>query len=63
MDEVLETYKIGKIVVTVTNSERSGRYHIDCRQGEKHLAFDVRQSEYENYHRLMNQRIKEAFEK
>lgn len=63
MDEVLESYHIGKIAVTVTQSERSGRYHIDCREGEKHLGFEVKQSEYENYHRLMNQRIKEAFEK
>ncbi len=61
MNEVVDTYHIGKIEVTVTESERDGRYHIDCRQGEKHLGFEVRHSEYKNYHRLMNQRIKEAF--
>jgi len=63
MSEVIETYYIGKIEVRVTESDRKGRYHIDCREGEKHLEFDVRHSEYKNYHRLMNQRIKEAFEK
>ncbi len=63
MDEILESYHIDTIEVNVTTAGRAGRYHIDCTEGKKHLGFDVKESEYKNYKRLMNQRIRDAFKR
>lgn len=62
MAKEIESYKIGKIQVVVTETEKEGRLLIDCNNGEFHSSFTASSYEFNNYRRLMNIRIREAFE-
>jgi len=62
MAKEIESYKIGKIQVVVTETEKEGRLMVDCNNGEFHSSFTVSAYEFHNYRRLMNIRIREAFE-
>jgi hypothetical protein len=57
----IESYKLGKIEVTITESEKKNKLLVSCFDGEYKSSFTVSQYEYENYRRLMNQRITRAF--
>ncbi|MDX1639263.1 MAG: hypothetical protein R3281_14960 [Balneolaceae bacterium] len=61
MSSVIETYKLGSIRVTITESDHPKKLHVECNDGNYHSAFTIRKYEYENYKRHMNQRIKDAF--
>ena len=61
MAEVLETYKLGKVEVTISTTDKANRLIVECFNGEFKSDFTVSQYEYENYRRLMNQRITQAF--
>ena len=61
MSKEIESYKLGKVQVVVTEAEKPNRLLIDCNDGEFHSSFEVSEYEFQNYRRLMNQRIKEAF--
>lgn len=61
MDEPIEQYKLGKVQVTVTPAERTNKLLISCFDGEFKAEFSVSKYEFENYRRLINQRITEAY--
>ena len=57
----IESYKLGKIEVTISETEKENKLLVSCFDGEFKSEFTVSQYEYENYRRLMNQRISRAF--
>ncbi len=61
MSEPLETYKLGKIQVTVTPTDRPNKLLIECFDGEYRAEFTASEYEFQNYRRLMNQKITQAF--
>lgn len=62
MSKEIESYKLGNIRVVVTETDNPQRVNIHCNNGEYVHEFTARVYEYENYRRLMNQRIVERFE-
>lgn len=63
MPEPIESYKLGRIQVTVTPAERPNKLTISCFDGEFKSEFTVSEYEFKNYRRLMNQRITQAYTK
>ncbi|MEX0649082.1 MAG: hypothetical protein WEA56_15540 [Balneolaceae bacterium] len=63
MPKEVESYKLGKIQVTITESEDPNRLQVDCNDGSYHSEFSVRRYEYDNYKRHMNQKITLAYKK
>ncbi len=61
MPQEIESYKLGKVQVTITESEKENKLNVHCFDGEFKSEFTVSRYEYENYKRLMNQRISRAF--
>ena len=61
MPEPIESYKLGKIQVTVTPADRPNKLLIDCFDGEFKSQFTVSEYEFKNYRRLMNQRISQSY--
>ena len=61
MSEPIESYKLGKIKVTVTKDHRPNKLLVQCFDGEYKSEFTVSEYEFKNYRRLMNQRITDAF--
>lgn len=61
MSNVVESYKIGKIQVVISEIEGSHKLHVDCNDGNFHSEFTVSPYELQNYKRHMNQRIKDAY--
>jgi hypothetical protein len=61
MAKEIESYKIGEIKVSVTESDKPNKYLVDCNDGNYHSSFLVSEYEFKNYRRLMNIRIREAF--
>lgn len=61
MSTVIESYKLGSIRVTISESEHPQKLDVECDDGTYHSSFTVRRYEYENYRRHMNQRIKDAY--
>lgn len=57
----IESYKLGKIEVTISETDKENKLLVHCFDGEFKSEFTVSQYEYENYRRLMNQRISRAF--
>ena len=57
----IESYKLGKIEVTITETDKENKLLVSCFDGEFKSEFTVSRYEYENYRRLMNQRISRAF--
>jgi hypothetical protein len=62
MSREIESYLLGKVRVVVTETDNPQRVHIHCNDGVHVHRFEARVYEYENYRRLMNQRITERFE-
>ncbi|MFH5832109.1 hypothetical protein ACG2F4_09525 [Halalkalibaculum sp. DA3122] len=58
----MNSYKIGNIEVTITESDHPDKLHVECNDGTYHSEFTIRKYEYENYRRHMNQRIKNAYQ-
>jgi hypothetical protein len=63
MAKMIAAYHLGNIQVKITETSEEDKLQVDCNDGAYHSAFTVRQFEYENYKRHMNQRIKNAFDK
>ncbi|MEP1306461.1 MAG: hypothetical protein ABJK11_05305 [Balneola sp.] len=57
----IESYKLGKIDVSISETEKENKLLVSCFDGEYKSEFTVSRYEYENYRRLMNQRISRAF--
>ena len=61
MSEPVESYKLGKIQVTVYQTERPNKLRVECFDGEFKSEFIASEYEFINYRRLMNQRITQAY--
>jgi len=61
MDETLETYRIGKIRVKITETETPNQLMVECNDGTYRSGFTVKRYEYLHYKRHMNQKIKDAY--
>ena len=61
MSEPIESYKLGKIKVTITQDDRPNKLLVQCFDGEYKSEFTVSEYEFKNYRRLMNQRITDAY--
>lgn len=61
MPEPIESYKLGKIQVTATPTDRPNKLLIECFDGELKTEFTVSEYEFTNYRRLMNQHITKAY--
>jgi len=57
----IESYKLGKIEVVISETEKENKLLVSCFDGEYKSEFAVSRYEFENYRRLMNQRISRAF--
>ncbi len=57
----IESYKLGIVQVTISETEKENKLLVECFDGEYKSDFTVSKYEYENYRRLMNQRITRAF--
>lgn len=62
MSSVVDSYKLGSIEVTITETEHPNKLKVDCNDGNYHSEFTIRKYEYENYKRHMNQRIRNAYQ-
>ena len=63
MGKEIESYKLGPVQVVISETDHPNKLHVDCNDGTFHSEFTVRQYEYENYKRHMNQKITLAFNK
>ena len=57
----IDSYKLGKVQVTITETEKPNRLRVACFDGEYQSEFTVSEYEFNNYRRLMNQRITQAY--
>lgn len=58
---IIESYKLGSIKVTISETGHPQKLKIECNDGNYHSEFTIRRYEYQNYKRHMNQRIKDAY--
>lgn len=58
---MIESYKLGKIEVSISETDKENKLNVHCFDGEFKSEFTISRYEYENYRRLMNQRITRAF--
>ena len=61
MTEQIDSYKLGKVQVIVSRADRPNKLLIHCFDGEFKSEFIVSEYEFQNYRRLMNQRITDAY--
>lgn len=61
-EKIVEEYALGKINVTITELSDPNKVRIYATDGEKQMDFEARRYDYENYNRLMNQKIKQRFQ-
>lgn len=61
MASPIESYKLGKIEVTICEAEHDNKLNVICNDGNYRSEFTIRKYEYEHYKRHMNQRIKNAY--
>lgn len=59
--EVVDSYRLGDIKVTITSTDNPVKFEVECNDGNFRSEFTIRKYEYENYKRHMNQRIKDAY--
>jgi hypothetical protein len=57
----IESYRLGDVRVTITETEKPNKLKVECFDGEYRSEFTVSEYEFKNYRRLMNQRISQAF--
>lgn len=62
MGKSVESYRLGKISVTITETEESDKLKVDCNDGSFHSEFTVSRYEYMYYKRHMNQKITKAYQ-
>lgn len=61
MNKEVESYRLGNIQVTITETDDSNKLHVDCNDGNYHSEFTVNRYEFKNYKRHMNQKITKAY--
>ena len=61
MSKEVDSYKLGNIQVSITETDQPNKLHVDCNDGNFHSEFTVRRYEYDNYKRHMNQKITNAY--
>ena len=61
MADIIESYKIGKIAVTVRESEDENRVNVECNDSSFRSEFSISRYEYTYYRRHMNQKILNAY--
>jgi hypothetical protein len=61
MSKEVDSYKLGNIQVSITETDQPNKLHVDCNDGNFHSEFTVRRYEYDNYKRHMNQKITTAY--
>lgn len=61
MPELIESYRLGDIKVTIEATENPKKLEVKCNDGNFRSQFTIRKYEYQNYKRHMNQRIKDAY--
>jgi hypothetical protein len=61
MSNEVESYKLGKVRVVITETENPEKLHVDCNDGTYHSGFTVSRYEFKNYKRHMNQKITTAY--
>lgn len=61
MNSEIESYKLGTIRVTISETGKPDKLKVTCNDGTYRSEFTIRRYEYENYKRHMNQRIKNAY--
>ena len=57
----IDSYKLGKVEVVITETEKPNKLKVECFDGEYRSEFTVSEYEFNNYRRLMNQRITQAY--
>jgi hypothetical protein len=62
MSSVIESYKLGDVRVEISETDHPQKLKVECNDGNYHSEFTVREYEYKNYKRHMNQRIKKAYD-
>ncbi|HKK24631.1 MAG TPA: hypothetical protein VJ941_03335 [Gracilimonas sp.] len=60
MKEV-DSYKLGRVQVRIIETDRPNKLKVECFDGEYRSEFIVSEYEFNNYRRLMNQRITQAY--
>ena len=61
MGKEVESYKLGNIQVTISETENPQKLEVDCNDGTYRSGFTIRRYEYENYKRHMNRKITTAY--
>ncbi|MEX1062435.1 MAG: hypothetical protein WEC12_02425 [Balneolaceae bacterium] len=61
MGKPIESYKIGRIEVTIGETDKPEKLKVDCHDGTYHSEFTVSRYEYTYYKRHMNQKITSAY--
>lgn len=63
MKTEVESYKLGSIEVKIVETDNPKKLNVICNDGNYRSEFTIREYEYKNYKRHMNQRIKNAYKK
>lgn len=63
MPKEVDSYKLGDIRVTITETDDPKKLNVDCNDGNYHSDFKVSRYEFKNYKRHMNQRITKAYKR
>lgn len=61
MPDIIDSYKLGDIEVTIEESDNPEKFEVTCNDGNFRSQFTILRYEFQNYKRHMNQRIKNAF--
>ncbi len=61
MSSIIDSYKLGSIEVEISRTENDEKLKVVCNDGNYRSEFTIREYEYNNYKRHMNQRIKNAY--
>ncbi|MEX0719812.1 MAG: hypothetical protein WD059_04030 [Balneolaceae bacterium] len=59
----IDSYRLGNVQVKINETEKSNKLKVECFDGQYHSEFTVSTYEFNNYRRLMNQRITQAYAK
>lgn len=62
MPEIIDRYRLGDIEVVVEKTDQPQKLKVTCNDGSYRSEFTIREYEYKNYKRHMNQRIKDAYD-
>lgn len=61
MSQIIESYRIGKIQVRITETDTPDRLKVECNDGTYRSEFTISRYEYKHYRRHLNQKITRAY--